>query len=156
MSERERLAFLSGAETMAEEIAKAVEQSEYQWAAHYAAFIRALPLLKPDEAALLRASAPPADVAELTERLESYDFQCEAGDLRHCIDWHKIKDALAALAGERDRLRALVDRGADLLTQWKNCDTQGWAAELVPEMDKLRLDMLLESPARAALGGSDA
>lgn len=62
MSERERLAFLSGAETMAEEIAKAVEQSEYQWAAHYAAFIRALPLLKPDEAALLRASAPPADV----------------------------------------------------------------------------------------------
>lgn len=100
MSERERLAFLSGAETMAEEIAKAVEQSEYQWAAHYAAFIRALPLLKPDEAALLRASAPPADVAVLVAELRRIIVNLPGFNIPETRAICQAADALAALATE--------------------------------------------------------
>lgn len=143
MSERERLAFLSGAETMAEEIAKAVEQSEYQWAAHYAAFIRALPLLKPDEAALLRASAPPADVAGLITDMRAHAARIDGTDA-HAVSAAMLidgADALAAMAGERDRLREALEPFTRLYQG--SC-----TGRELSDADIAR--------ARAALGGSDA
>jgi hypothetical protein len=32
----------------------------------------------------------------LLKKLEAYDFECEAGSLKHCQDWHALRAALTA------------------------------------------------------------
>ncbi len=33
-------------------------------------------------------------LAELADHLESYDFECEGGPLKNCVDWMRIKTFL--------------------------------------------------------------
>jgi hypothetical protein len=48
----------------------------------------------------------PVEIAELIALVEGYEFECPAGNLRHCTDWLNLADALRSLAEENERLRA--------------------------------------------------
>lgn len=36
------------------------------------------------------------DAKALCDRLEAYDFRCEAGPLRNCVDWQRLKELVGA------------------------------------------------------------
>lgn len=42
-------------------------------------------------------------ISQLISKIEAYNFECDAGNLRQCTDWQKLKVELAAMQIERDQ-----------------------------------------------------
>ena len=53
---------------------------------------------------------------KLIERLESYEFSCEAGPLTNCVDWTALKTELEVTLSKLERVRKLLDRWEDMAT----------------------------------------
>lgn len=74
---------------------------------------------------------------DIVERLENvYDFQCEAGPLKNCVEWQQLKAEIERLRSGRDAVDAVVeiakecveDRRAEYPEEpprWKDCGCAG-------------------------------
>ena len=41
------------------------------------------------------------EITALIDAVERYGFECEAGPLTNCVDWQKLRAAIAALKAEK-------------------------------------------------------
>lgn len=92
------------------------------------------------EAAAALQVADPLHAAQVIDRLENYyDFQCEGGPLKNCVEWHQLKSLLSAPAvpssptPEVAALMAIRHWSKDPLVPYADCQCGTCAATPTPE-----------------------
>lgn len=65
-------------------------------------------IARQDLMARYQSCQSPVEAEILWQKIEAYNFECEGGPLRNCVEWQQLREALAAQSEAREKAEARV------------------------------------------------